>query len=58
MTAEVMMKEYKNMKKELTVTEFQLRQFQGVSEQDMIDSMLYSHQERSEGTRLNSSHAR
>lgn len=40
MTAEVMMKEYKNMKKELTVTEFQLRQFQGVSEQDMIDSML------------------
>ena len=41
MTAEVMMKEYKNMKKELTVTEFQLRQFQGVSEQDMIDSMLY-----------------
>ena len=24
MTAEVMMKEYKNMKKELTVTEFQL----------------------------------
>lgn len=39
------MKEYKNMKKELTVTEFQLRQFQGVSEQDMIDSMLYSHQE-------------
>ena len=45
MTAEAMMKEYKNMKKELTVTEFQLRQFQGVSEQDMIDSMLYSHQE-------------
>ena len=45
MTAEVMMNEYKNMKKELTVTEFQLRQFQGVSEQDMIDSMLYSHQE-------------
>ncbi len=29
MKAEVMMKEYKNMKKELTVTEFQLRQFQG-----------------------------
>ena len=45
MTADAMMKEYKNMKKELTVTEFQLRQFQGVSEQDMIDSMLYSHQE-------------
>ena len=45
MTAEVMMKEYKNMKKELTLTEFQLRQFQGVSEQDMIDSMLYSHPE-------------
>ena len=45
MTADAMMKEYKNMKKELTVTEFQLRQFQGVSEQDMIYSMLYSHQE-------------
>ena len=45
MTADAMMKEYKNMKKELTVTEFQLRQFQGVSEQDMIDSMLYSDQE-------------
>ena len=45
MTAEVMMNEYRNMKRELTVTEFQLRQFQGVSEQDMIDSMLYSHQE-------------
>ena len=42
MTAEVMMNEYRNMKRELTVTEFQLRQFQGVSEQDMIDSMLYS----------------
>ena len=38
-----MMKEYKNMKKELTVTEFQLRQFQGVSEQDMIDSMSVSY---------------
>ena len=45
MTAEVMMNEYRNVKRELTVTEFQLRQFQGVSEQDMIDSMLYSHQE-------------
>lgn len=45
MTAEVMMREYKNMKRELAVTEFQLRQFRGVSEQDMIDSMTYSHQE-------------
>ena len=45
MTAEVMMREYKNLKRELAVTEFQLRQFRGVSEQDMIDSMTYSHQE-------------
>ena len=45
MTAETMMKEYKSMRRELSVTEFQLQQFQGVSEQDMIDSMLYSHQE-------------
>ena len=40
MTAEVMMKEYKNMKKELTVTEFQLRQFQGVSEQGIRRSQF------------------
>lgn len=45
MTAETMMREYKTMKRELSVTEFQLRQFQGVSEQDMIESMLYSHPE-------------
>ena len=41
MTAEVMMKEYKNMKKELTVTEFQLRQFQGVKHG--IDHVLFAH---------------
>ena len=37
MTAETMMKEYRSLKRELSVTGFQL--------QDMIESMLYSHHE-------------
>ncbi len=43
MRAENMMKEYKNMKKELTILEFQLGQFKGISEEDMIQSMQLSH---------------
>lgn len=43
MRAETMMKEYKTMKKELTILEFQLGQFKGVSEEDMILSMQLSH---------------
>lgn len=45
MTAEIMIKEYRNFKRELSVTGFQLQQFQGISENDMIESMLYSHPE-------------
>lgn len=45
MTAEQMIKEYKNLKLELSVTEFQLRHFEGISETDMMESMLYSHPE-------------
>ena len=43
MRAETMMKEYKTMKKELTILQFQLGQFKGVSEEDMILSMQLSH---------------
>jgi len=43
MNAETMMKEYQNMKKELTILKFQLGQFKGISEEDMIQSMQLSH---------------
>ena len=43
MTAEVMMKEYKNMKKELTVTEFQLRQFQDPDSDRREDCLVPEH---------------
>jgi hypothetical protein len=39
MTAEQMVKEYTNLKRELQVLEFQIGQFRGVSEEDIIDSM-------------------
>lgn len=45
MTAEIMMKEYSSMKKELSVLEYQLQQFKGVDENDIIMSMQFSHQE-------------
>lgn len=45
MTAETMMKEYRSLKRELSVTGFQLRRFEGISEHEMIESMLYSHHE-------------
>ena len=45
MTAETMMKEYRSLKRELSVTGFQLQRFEGISEKDMIESMLYSHHE-------------
>lgn len=41
--AERMFKEYKNMKKELSILTFQLEQFQGIDESDIIDTMLFSH---------------
>ena len=45
MTAEIMMKEYSSMKKELSILEYQLQQFKGVDENDIIMSMQFSHQE-------------
>lgn len=48
MRAETMMNEYKNMKKELTILEFQLGQFKGISKEDMIQSMQLSHQDGDE----------
>lgn len=45
MTAETMMKEYRSLKRELSVTGFQLQRFEGISENEMIESMLYSHHE-------------
>ena len=52
MTAETMMKEYKSLKRELSVTGFQLHRFEGISENEMIESMLYS---RHEGERVQTS---
>jgi hypothetical protein len=43
MRAETMMQEYQNMKKELTILKFQLGQFKGASEEDVILSMQLSH---------------
>ena len=45
MRAETMFKEYKTMKKELSVLVFQLKQFHGVDENDIIHSMQYAHPE-------------
>lgn len=35
MTAETMMKEYRSLKRELSVTGFQLQRFEGIGEQEM-----------------------
>ena len=43
MRAEQMVKEYKNMKRELQITQFQLSRFEGVSETDMIHALQFSH---------------
>lgn len=48
MTAETMMKEYRTMKKELSVLEFQISHFTGVSENDVIASMLYGRHDDTE----------
>ncbi len=48
MTAETMMKEYGAMKKELAVLEFQISHFTGVSENDVIVSMLYGRHDDTE----------
>ena len=48
MTAEIMMKEYDAMKKELSVLEFQISHFTGVEENDVILSMFYGHHDDTE----------
>lgn len=48
MRAEAMMNEYHTMKKELSVLDFQLSQFKGVDESDIIHSMTLAHPEGSD----------
>lgn len=43
MTAERMFREYKNLKKEQGILLFQLEQFSGIEESDVIDSMMFGH---------------
>lgn len=43
MRAEEMFKEYATMKKELSVLQFQMEHFKGVSESDIMHSMQFSH---------------
>lgn len=43
MRAETMMKEYKNMKNELSILTFQLGNFKGINKDDLIISMSFSH---------------
>lgn len=45
MRAETMFKEYRSMKRELSILEFQLGQFKGVNEDDLISAMCFSHRE-------------
>lgn len=40
MTAERMFREYKNLKKEQGILLFQLEQFSGIEESDVIDSII------------------
>lgn len=49
MRAEKMFKEYPKMKQELTVLEFKLRDFKGISREDIIESMNFS---RPQGERV------
>lgn len=53
MKAEAVFKEYRTMKKELSVLQFQMSRFQGVDENDLILSMQFSHPE--EGDRVQTS---
>lgn len=43
MRAEEMVKEYPALKRELQVLEFQISRFEGVTEKDIIDSMVFGH---------------
>ena len=45
MRAEEVFRDYPNMKKELSILEFQLQQFQGIDENELITAMCFSHPE-------------
>lgn len=49
MRAAKMFKDYPKMKQELTVLEFKLRDFKGISREDIIESMNFS---RPQGERV------
>ena len=42
MRAEDVFRDYPNMKKELSILEFQLQQFQGIDEKDLITARSFS----------------
>jgi hypothetical protein len=52
--AEKMMKDYKSLKMELQVTEMQLGRFQGISEEDVISMMTFSHPDNDERVQTSS----
>lgn len=54
MRAETMMKEYKQMKMELQVTEMQLSRFRGITGDDVISMMTYSRPEGDERVQTSS----
>lgn len=54
MRAEGMFQEYKTMKKELEVLQFQMSHFKGVEENDLILSMQFSHPEGGERVQTSS----
>ena len=45
MRAEDVFRDYPNMKKEQSILEFQLQQFQGIDEKELITAMSFSHPE-------------
>ena len=54
MTAETMIKEYHNMKKQLIIIKSQIENFTGVSDEDMIDvlNFIHSEEERTQTNRI------
>jgi len=54
MNAETMFREYRNLKRELCVLEFQLKQFQGIQEDDLIEAMSLSRPESTDRVQTSS----
>ena len=54
MKAEEMFRDYRNLKKEQSVLEFQLQQFQGINENDLISAMSLSHPDGDERVQTSS----